>query len=81
MSLPIGGFMPIPLAMMIPFMATQSMVMGDAFGRSFQYGKRRISAMTNEEFNAYSPTQIAEEIFAEYKQIIPKLGKSIEDST
>ncbi len=32
-------------------MATQSMVMGDAFGQAFQYGKRKISAMSNEEFN------------------------------
>ncbi len=73
--------MPIPLAMMIPFMAVQSMVMGDAFGRSYQYGKRKISAMTNEEFNAYDKLSMAQEIFTDYKNIIPELKKSIQDST
>ncbi len=81
MSLPISGFMPIPLAMMIPFMATQSMVMGDAFGRSFQYGKRKISAMSNEEFNATSMNEQAEDMYKTYKLIIPSLQQSIKDST
>ncbi len=80
MVLPIGGFMPIPLAMMIPFMATQSMVMGDAFGRAFQYGKRKISAMTNEEFNATSLEEQASQMFQAYKNIIPDLKQSIADS-
>lgn len=78
---PIGGFMPIPLAMMIPFMATQSMVMGDAFGRSYQYGKRKISAMTNEEFNALTPEMLTQEILSQYKNMIPHLKQSIQDST
>ncbi len=77
---PLGAFMPLPLAMMIPFMATQSMVMGDAFGRAFQYGKRKISAMSNEEFNATSMEQQASEMFAAYKHIIPELRESILDS-
>ncbi len=81
MSSPIGGFMPIPLAMMIPFMAVQSMVMGDAFGRSYQYGKRKISAMTNEEFNKYTKEMMAREVFTDYKQIIPQLDQAIKDST
>ncbi len=34
----IGFFAPLPLAMMMPFMAGQSMLMGDAFGKSYQYG-------------------------------------------
>ncbi len=80
MALPIGGFMPIPLAMMIPFMATQSMVMGDAFGRAFQYGKRKISAMSNEEFNATNLEEQASLMFAAYKNIIPKLETSMDDS-
>ncbi len=80
MVLPIGGFMPIPLAMMIPFMATQSMVMGQAFGMSFQYGKRKISAMSNEEFNATKLQDLATDMYATYKLIIPNLKQSINDS-
>ncbi len=64
-------------------MATQSMVMGDAFGRAFQYGKRKISAMTNEEFNATSLEQQASEMFASYKTIIgeDQLQKAMAESS
>ncbi len=55
----LSGFLPIPLAMMIPFMGAQSLVLGKAFGEGFQYGKRKISAMTNEEFNKLTPSDIA----------------------
>ncbi len=78
---PISGFMPIPLALMIPFMATQSLVMGEAFGKGFQYGKRRISAMSNEEFNKYTPSMMADDMFKSYTQIIPQLKTSISQST
>ncbi len=81
MVLPVGGFMPIPLALMIPFMATQSLVMGEAFGKAFQYGKRRISAMSNDEFNAYTTEAMASEMFKSYKNIIPELKESIAFST
>ncbi len=52
MVLPVSGFLPVPLPMMIPFMGAQSLVIGKMFGEGFQYGKRKISAMPNEEFNA-----------------------------
>ncbi len=81
MALPIGGFMPIPLALMIPFMATQSLVMGEAFGTAFQYGKRRISAMSNEDFNKLSIEQVASQMFKSYENIIPELKQSIRKST
>ncbi len=80
MVLPIGGFMPIPLAMMIPFMATQSMVMGEAFGKGFQYGKRRISAMDNPTFNAYSVEQMVSEMFETYNKITPEIKQALSDS-
>ncbi len=51
MVLPVSGFLPVPLPMMIPFMGAQSLVIGKMFGVGFQYGKRKISAMSNEEFN------------------------------
>ncbi len=81
MVLPVGGFFPIPLAMMIPFMATQSLVMGEAFGKAFQFGKRKISAMSNDEFNKLSIENVASEMFASYKNILPELKTSIADSS
>ncbi len=81
MALPIGGFMPIPLALMIPFMATQSLVMGEAFGIAFQYGKRRISAMSNEDFNKLTIEEVASQMFKSYENIIPELKQSIKKST
>ncbi len=78
---PISGFMPIPLALMIPFMATQSIVMGEAFGKGFQYGKRKISAMSNEEFNKFELSQAISETFKAYKDAIPALKESIAQSS
>ncbi len=81
MSASISGFMPIPLALMIPFMATQSIVMGEAFGVGFQYGKRRISAMPNEEFNKLKMEDIVSKMFKTYEKIIPDLKVSMDKST
>ncbi len=81
MVLPVGGFFPIPLAMMIPFMATQSLVMGEAFGKAFQFGKRKISAMSNEEFNKLDIETVASQMFASYKNIEGNLKESINQST
>ncbi len=81
MSLPISGFMPIPLAIMPPFMAYQSLVMGDAFGRAFQFGKRKISAMTNDEFNKLDVVTMFESISNEYTRMIPTVEKSMAAST
>ncbi len=66
---------------MIPFMATQSLVMGHAFGEAFQYGKRKISAMSNEEFNKLKLEDLAANMFKSYSIIIPDLQKSIGNST
>ncbi len=77
----IGGFMPIPLAMMIPFMATQSLVMGESFGKAFQFGKRKISAMDNETFNKLTIEQVASEMFKSYQNILPDLKQSMRDSS
>ncbi len=80
MVLPVGGFFPIPLAMMIPFMATQSLVMGEAFGKAFQFGKRKISSMSNDDFNKLKIEDVASEMFTSYKNIEGKLKESISQS-
>ncbi len=80
MVLPISGFMPVPLAMMIPFMFMQSIMMGYGFGTGFQYSKRKISAMSNEEFNKTTMKDEANKMFAAYTKIIPDLETSIRES-
>jgi len=79
MVLPIGFFMPLPLAMMIPFMGIQSAVMAKQFGENFQYGKRRISAMSNEEFNKLTPTKLQLNANAELKAMIPAMEDSVKE--
>ncbi len=74
--LPIGFFAPLPLAIMIPFMAAQSFAMGHAFGTSFQYGKRKISSMTNEEFNATDAVTIHDTLQADIRAMIPSMNES-----
>jgi len=71
--------MPLPLAMMIPFMGIQSAVMAKQFGENFQYGKRRISAMSNDEFNKLTPKMIQDNANAELKAMIPSMQASITD--
>jgi len=69
--------MPLPLAMMIPFMGIQSAVMAKQFGENFQFGKRRISAMSNEEFNATTPLDLLKQNTAEIKAMIPTMEESV----
>ncbi len=76
----IGFFAPFPLALMIPFMAGQSLAMGEAFGKGFQYGKRKISSMSNEEFNALNFQQLSESIATDYKVMIPSMKESLKAS-
>ncbi len=71
MVLPIGFFMPLPLPMMIPFMGIQSAVMAEQFGTMFQYGKRRISAMSNEEFNKLTPLQLQNDMIGQIEVLVP----------
>ncbi len=78
MVLPIGFFAPLPLPMMIPFMGIQSAVMAEQFGTMFQYGKRRISAMSNEEFNKLTPQMLQERITTQVQGMIPEMEKQIQ---
>jgi len=69
--------MPLPLAMMIPFMGIQSAVMAKQFGENFQFGKRRISAMSNEDFNKLTPKIIMSNANKELAAMIPDMRESI----
>lgn len=80
MSLPIGFFAPLPLPMMIAFMGIQSAVMAEQFGTMFQYGKRRISAMSNEEFNdlVKNPKKMQEIFTNKLVDMIPEMERQIQ---
>ncbi len=60
-------------------MGAQSLVLGKQFGEGFQYGKRKISAMSNEEFNAITPAKLAQNNAKELKEMIPSMQQSITD--
>ncbi len=82
MSFPVplpSTFMPLPLAIMIPFMGIQSGVMAQQFGMNFQYGKRKISAMSNEEFNKLTPAGMQADFSTQIKGMIPTFEKSLQD--
>ncbi len=79
MVLPISGFLPVPLPMMIPFMGAQSLVIGKMFGEGFQYGKRKISAMPNEEFNALTFADMMSNARDEMQASIPTMQKAMQD--
>ncbi len=54
-------------------MAAQSFAMGEAFGKGFQYGKRRVSSMTNAEFNSKTAVNHFEETTADINGMIPAM--------
>lgn len=62
-------------------MAGQSFAMGEAFGKGFQFGKRRVSSMTNEEFNATSGPKMFAETTADITAMIPEMKKQMANFT
>ncbi len=81
MSSPISGFTAIPNPQMLAFMPIQSYLMMYFAGSGWQYGKRRISAMSNEDFNKLTPERLLEQHSDELKRIMPTLEKSLNDVT
>ncbi len=60
-------------------MGSQSAVMMKMAGEQWQYGKRRISAMTNEEFNKLTPIKLYEIETSELRAMIPLMQESMRD--
>jgi len=75
----VSGFLPVPLPMMIPFMGAQSLVIGKMFGEGFQYGKRKISAMPNEEFNKLTMQDMMSNARTEMQASIPIMQEALRD--
>ncbi len=81
MSLPISGFTAVPNPQMLAFMATQSFLMMQMAGAGWQFGKRKISAMTNIEFNKLSTNQLLSNETADVRKAIPTIEASMKDMT
>jgi len=81
LSSPISGFTAIPNPQMLAFMGAQSFIMMFQAGEGWQYGKRRISAMSNEEFNKLTPERILQNQAANLRASIPTIQKSMDDMT
>ncbi len=73
--------MPLPLPIMIPFMMWQSAAIAAGFGTYFQYAKRRVSAMSNEEFNKSNPHDLVNAMYDELIVAMPSSFKKIETLT
>ncbi len=81
MSSPISGFTAVPNPQMLAFMPIQSYLMMYFAGSAWQFGKRKISAKSNEEFNKLTMKTLLEEHTMELKSVIPTLEKSLNDVT
>ncbi len=81
MSSPISGFTAIPNPQMLAFMPIQSYLMMYFAGSGWQYGKRKISAMTNEQFNKLTPEELLKQHSIELKNMLPTLDKTLDDVT
>ncbi len=79
MSSPISGFTAIPNPIMLSFMGAQSFIMMYMAGEAWQYGKRKISAMTNEEFNKLTPVELLKQQQSTLKEAIPSMNQSMQD--
>ncbi len=60
-------------------MGAQSLVIGKMFGEGFQYGKRKISAMPNEEFNKLTFEKMMSNAREELKASIPTMNAAMQD--
>ncbi len=81
MSLPISGFTAIPNPQMLAFMPIQSYLMMYFAGAGWQIGKRKISAIPNDQFNKMSANDLLEGFTADLRGSIPTLERSLNDIT
>ncbi len=56
------------------FMQSAAMALG--FGSFFQYGKRKISSMSNEEFNVLTPEALTAQLMSSVNNMIPTVEQS-----
>ncbi len=81
MSSPLSGFTAVPNPQMLAFMGAQSFIMMFQAGEGWQYGKRKISAMSNEEFNKLTPEIVMEKQAVVLRNSLGTIQKSMNDMT
>ncbi len=81
MSSPLSGFTAVPNPQMLAFMGAQSFIMMYQAGEGWQYGKRRISAMSNEEFNKLTPQIVMEKQAVVLRDSLGTIQRSMNDMT
>ncbi len=76
-SSPISGFTAVPNPYMIPLLFLQSLLIGAGFGIGYQGERRKLSAMSNEDFNEVDLGMLA---FDEFKGILARndFGKMLD---
>ncbi len=77
MSSPISGFTAIPNPYMIPLLFLQSLLIGAGFGIGYQGERRKLSAMSNEDFNKLD---LGLHAFNQFKEILARndFGKMLD---
>jgi len=81
MSSPLSGFTAVPNPQMLAFMPIQSYLMMYFAGAGWQIGKRKISAIPNDEFNKMSANDLLKGFTADLRGSIPTLERSLQDIT
>lgn len=73
MVLPLNFFTALPNPTMLGFMSVQSLLMMYFAGVGFQYGKRKISAMSNEDFNKLDAKKMVDMLGRDVNSMAPTL--------
>ncbi len=66
---------------MIPFMMWQSAAIAAGFGTYFQFAKRRVSAMSNEDFNKADPHELVNSMYEDIVKQIPSSFAKVDSLT
>lgn len=67
--------------MMLSFLATQGFAIMYYGGAGWQFGKRKVSGMSNEEVNAMSPNQFLMKLHGETRTMVPTMAQGMKDMT
>ncbi len=81
MSFPNSGFTAVPNPMMLSFLATQGFAIMYYGGAGWQFGKRKVSGMSNEEINKMSPNEFLMKLHSETKTMVPTMSQGMKDMT
>lgn len=67
--------------MMLSFLATQGFAIMYYGGAGWQFGKRKVSGMSNEQVNEMTPNEFLQQLHSEIKTAIPTMQQGMKDMT